>query len=136
MEYVDHETRGPCEARGWAQRVRTRWNLREKPVARRTLADLEWKLIPTTPGKPTDAASSAIDGTYYVLSVDLERNRCRLQHDTVHVSIWGPAWEARPSRRSTSLTPRGVRWTVLRARAGCASTSSASPVDSGRAPSR
>jgi len=91
--YIDREVRAVCEAKGWGSQIRRRWSAREKPVSQSPIEDYEWKLLPDARGRLEEASSSDVDGTYYVLSFDRPRRRFVLQHDTHHVSAWGPEHE-------------------------------------------
>jgi len=93
MPYIYAEVKAACDAKGWAHQVRRRWSIREKPVSLSTIEDYEWKLVPNAHGELPEANASDFDGYYYVLSFDEEGGRFVLQHDTGHVSIWGPHWE-------------------------------------------
>ena len=93
MEYVDHEVRAVCDAKGWGSQIRRKWSAREKPVSESPIDDYEWKLIPGTQGRLADADPNDFDGVYYVFSFDEPNGRFVLQHDTHHVGVWGPHWE-------------------------------------------
>ncbi len=93
MTYIDSEVGAACDAKGWAHQIRRKWSVREKPVSRSSIDDYEWKLIPDARGKLPDAPHGDFDGEYYVLGFSDADCTFVFQHDTTHVSIWGPHWE-------------------------------------------
>src|SRR5262245_43643623 len=92
MAYIEREVAAVCETKGGGHQIRRNWAIREKAVADSGLKDYEWKLLPEAAGKLPDAPEGDFDGTYYVLNFDRARDTFVLEHDTVHVGMWGPHW--------------------------------------------
>ena len=82
MEYIDAEVRAVCRRNDWRHQIRRKWSVREVPVSSSSIADHEWKLIPS----PDDTVDG-YEGTYFVLGLGGIRGTLVLQHDTHHAGI-------------------------------------------------